>query len=359
MSSISDIVKDWGGFEEFAKLLFRNSSNITVERNVPLYGRSATPRRIDVLIRQQNPPPTSELRIIVECKYLNTNVERAEVDLLRTIVNETHCHKGVILSRIGFQSGAIIAANELDIDLFTVRDLEAVEVAADGSFDTVVLLVHLGFGDITVVTSPPRSESPKIVLGPNPTETLISLKETGLTTLESFLMKTARDNIKGYLPKGTVYYDQKATDCTMSAVREIHISAAASSPIPASFDAESIESITSVHALFGIQISQVILSYEELNDFLFRLAVEDCITGVAYKASRKHDSSTTSFERMNVSSDGPKAKGKIIALTMDTFLPFTEFEGLEPSGPPRLDGRSARNSETIASVQKLLSGQQL
>jgi hypothetical protein len=357
MSSISDIVKDWGGFEEFATLLFKNSSNVTVERSVELYGRSATPRKIDVLIRQQNPPPTSEIRIIVECKYLNRNVERTEVDALRTIVSETQCHKGVILSRKGFQCGTITAAKELDIDLFTVRDLENDEMATDASFDTVVLLVHLGFGNIRVVTSPELSEPPQIVLGPNSTRTLISLKKEGLTTLESFLVQTARDNIEGYLPKRTIYYNEKATDCTMSAVREITISADASSPIPASFDSESIVSITSVHALFGIQISQVILSYDELNDFLFRIAVEDCISEVAYKAFRKQDSLVTSFERMSVSSNEPKAKGKIIALTMDTFLPFTEFEGLEPSGPSKLDGRSVRNTETIASVQKILSGQ--
>jgi restriction endonuclease len=106
MSTISELVEDWGGFEEFAGLLLKNSSNVTVQRNVKLYGRSATPRVIDVLIRQQT-PPTSEVRIIVECKYLNRNVERIEVDALRTIVNETQCHKGVILSRVGFQKGAM------------------------------------------------------------------------------------------------------------------------------------------------------------------------------------------------------------------------------------------------------------
>ena len=35
-----------------------------------LYGRSATPRTVEILIRQRI-PPTSEVRTIVECKYLN------------------------------------------------------------------------------------------------------------------------------------------------------------------------------------------------------------------------------------------------------------------------------------------------
>jgi Restriction endonuclease len=356
MSSISDIVEDWGGFEEFAALLLKNSSNVTVERNVKLYGRSATPRVVDVLIRQQT-PPTSETRIIVECKYLNRNVERAEIDALRTVINETQCHKGVILSRVGFQKGTIIAAKELDIDLFTIRDFKDSELSADVSFDTTVLLVHLGFGDISVA-APALSEPPRIVLGPNPTETLISLKDDGLTTLEAYLVKTARDNIDGYLPKGTIFYEGKAVDCALSAIREIKIEAAKDKPIPASFDSQSIVSISSVHALFGIQISQVILSYDELNNFLFRIAVEDCVSKVVYKAFRKQAATVTSFERMSISPSEPKSRGKIIALIMDTFLPFSEFDGLEPGGPSKLDGRSARSSETIASVRKILTGRQ-
>jgi hypothetical protein len=61
MSTISELVEDWGGFEEFGGVLFKNSSDVTVERNVKLYGRSVTPRVIDILIRQRI-PPTSEIR---------------------------------------------------------------------------------------------------------------------------------------------------------------------------------------------------------------------------------------------------------------------------------------------------------
>jgi hypothetical protein len=60
---------------------------------------------IDIRIRQQI-PPTSEIRTIVECNYLSRNAEWAEVDALRTVLNETQCHKGVILSLVGFQKGA-------------------------------------------------------------------------------------------------------------------------------------------------------------------------------------------------------------------------------------------------------------
>lgn len=357
MSTISELVEDWGGFEEFGGVLFKNSSDVTVERNVKLYGRSMTPRVVDVLIRQRI-PPTSEIRTIVECKYLNRNVERAEVDALRTVLNETQCHKGVILSRVGFQKGAIAAAKELDIDLFSVRDFKASELAVDSLFDTVVFLVHLGFGDVSV-DCPALAKPPSIILGANPTESIISLADSGVTTLEAFLTETARKGVESYLPKGTVHYEGKAVDCTMSAVREIVVEAPEGRLIPATFDMEAIVNVKAVRALFGIRISQAILSYDDLNDFLFRIAVEDCISKSVYRAARKQNASTTSFEKLDVSADEPRFQGKILALTMGTFLPFSEFEGLAPGGPPRLDGRSARDTETIASVREILAGRKL
>jgi len=356
MSRISELVEDWGGFEEFGGTLFENSSNVTVERQVKLYGRSVTPRVVDLLIRQQV-PPTSEIRTIVECKYLNKNVERMELDALRTVMNETQCHKGIILSRVGFQKGAIAAAKELDIDLFTVRDFNASELAVDSSFDTVVLLVHLGFGDVSVDCSA-LAGPPSIVLGPNPTETIISLADRGVTTLEAFLLKTAREGVESYLPKGTVRYEGREVDCTMSVVREIDVRAEGK-PIPATFDMETIVHVTAVKAVFGIRISQVILSYDDLNDFLFRVAVEDCVSKAVYKAARKQNAPVTLFEKLDASAIEPRFQGKILALTMGTFLPFEEFEGLLPGGPPRLDGRSVRNSETIASVREILLGRRL
>jgi hypothetical protein len=114
--------------------------------------------------------------------------------------------------------------------------------------------------------------------------------------------------------------------------------------------------VNAVRALFGIRISQVILSYDDLNDFLFRVAVEDCVSKSVYRAARKNDTPVTSFEKLDGSTDEPRFQGKILALTMGTFLPFSEFEGLLPGGPTKLDGRSARDSETIVSVREILAG---
>lgn len=124
-------------------------------------------------------------------------------------------------------------------------------------------------------------------------------------------------------------------------------------------DIDTIVKVRAVKVPFGIRISQVVLSYDDLNDFLFRIAVEDCISKSVYTAARKRNGSITSFEKLDVSADETRSRGKILALTMGTFLPFSEFDGLVPGGPSRLDGRSARDTETIASVRERLAGRRI
>ncbi|MGY4158141.1 hypothetical protein ACVINW_003983 [Bradyrhizobium sp. USDA 4461] len=162
-------------------------------------------------------------------------------------------------------------------------------------------------------------------------------------TLEAFLLQMARNGVESHLPKGTVRFEGKR--CGKSSCRRPK---ARRFPPPSTW----IRS-------FGIRISQVILSYEDLNDFLFRVAVEDCVSNSVYRAARKKDAPATSFERLDASAVEPRFQGKILALTMGTFLPFSEFDGLAPGGPSRLDGRSARDSETIASVREILAGRRL
>jgi hypothetical protein len=128
--------------------------------------------------------------------------------------------------------------------------------------------------------------------------------------------KTARENVEGCLPKGTLRFEGKAVDCTMSAVREIDVRAVEGKSIPATFDMKTIVTVTAVKALFGIRISQVILSYDDLNDFLFRVAVEDCVSKAVYKTARKQNAPMTSFEKLEVPASEPQFQGKILALTV-------------------------------------------
>ena len=50
--NISDLVTDWGGFEQLVAKL-HESGDVTVEHNVSLKGRSGAQRQVDVLIRHK------------------------------------------------------------------------------------------------------------------------------------------------------------------------------------------------------------------------------------------------------------------------------------------------------------------
>jgi hypothetical protein len=56
-SMLNDVVKDWGGFEEFVKKIHQKG-NVNVIRNVTVNGKSGAKRQIDVLLEQISKPDT-------------------------------------------------------------------------------------------------------------------------------------------------------------------------------------------------------------------------------------------------------------------------------------------------------------
>ena len=63
-------------------------------------------------------------RIICECKYWQANIPRQIVHAFRTVMNETGAHRGFIISRAGFQAGAVDAARDTNIDLVTFEEFQ-------------------------------------------------------------------------------------------------------------------------------------------------------------------------------------------------------------------------------------------
>ena len=59
----------------------------------------------------------------IECKYWNTHIPKEKVMALRAIVEDVGADRGVIISKTGFQSGAIRAATRTNIILTSIEDL--------------------------------------------------------------------------------------------------------------------------------------------------------------------------------------------------------------------------------------------
>ncbi|NPV24524.1 restriction endonuclease [Bradyrhizobium aeschynomenes] len=63
-------------------------------------------------------------RILCECKNWRTDVPQEKVHAFRTIMQETGANRGYIISRTGFQAGAIEAAQATNIELVTYAQFQ-------------------------------------------------------------------------------------------------------------------------------------------------------------------------------------------------------------------------------------------
>jgi hypothetical protein len=67
------------------------------------------------------------------------------------------------------------------------------------------------------------------------------------------------------------------------------------------------------------------------------LAVEDCVTGVVYAASRQKDATTSSLQKLSTS-QGDRSdvlqNGSIMRIVMKPFFAFEDLAGLTPVAMP-------------------------
>ncbi len=106
---------------QLCEALSENDLLTTVELNVKLPTDKGTKRQFDVVIRTN--AAGVKLLIVVEAKDWKDPVPLEIVDALASKMRSVKAHKGIIVARNGFQSGAITEASSYDIDLCTANDL--------------------------------------------------------------------------------------------------------------------------------------------------------------------------------------------------------------------------------------------
>lgn len=74
---------------------------------------------VNVDVHAQNDQEIPKSTILCECKYWNTSVPKTVVHAFRTVVADYGANYGIIISSKGFQSGAIEAAGNTNLLLFT------------------------------------------------------------------------------------------------------------------------------------------------------------------------------------------------------------------------------------------------
>lgn len=63
-----------------------------------------------------------KFNVFIECKYWDQNVDANKISLLQECIKDCDAHKGILVTTVGFQSGAIKAAKKLGIGLLILKD---------------------------------------------------------------------------------------------------------------------------------------------------------------------------------------------------------------------------------------------
>ncbi len=334
--SITDLVKDWGGFEQLVAELHR-AGDVEVERNAILTGRSGARRQIDVLIRHRQ--GLYEHLVIVECKYWNSAVERLHVDALATTVREVGASRGVIFSTRGFQSGAIAQAQHESIDLFTVREPTDQEWGAPGRhIDFYMHVISISLANFkthdtfTFNFAQPSSTAIDLRLGEGDQEssTLIKTESGQDKSLEALIRRTARDAaVKAYSPVILRLGDNDECE----ALYRVEVNVVPSKPIEV-FANGGIIFVPRMTFDIGIRISQIHFQHDRAKNYVFVLAVEDCIRRCVTAAARLDGETQTTLSPLSSTPDQPNSdvlqNGSIFQVWLKPLFTFDDFVDLVP-----------------------------
>lgn len=111
---------EWFKFQEEICEHFRNLG-AKAETNVTIHGPTAS-YDIDVLVTSKY--LGTEFTWIIEAKHWNSRVPIEKVNALTTVVKNTGADRGFIISKIGFQKGAIDASKFNNVTLMTFDQLK-------------------------------------------------------------------------------------------------------------------------------------------------------------------------------------------------------------------------------------------
>ncbi|MFG1303028.1 restriction endonuclease [Xanthobacter autotrophicus] len=339
--SMTDWVKDWGGFEKLVAKL-NETGEVMVQHNVVLTGRSGAPRQIDVLIRHKQ--GLYEHLVIAECKYWNSPIERLHIDALTTTVREVGASRGVIFSSKGFQSGALAQAAHDNIDLFLVRDLSPEEWGLPGRVvDLFLQIIVPSIGNINL----PGVLAYGTVDACTPVALNMEFGSDGPISVTPFLAKNKTDTLEQRLHNAaqqalteftTKYFTiNGGEECTRYMVGHINVQPESPFLIPRG---TIILYIPRIEFDLGIKISQSRITIDRAQNYLFALAVENCITGICSSASRPLEADRTTITEINPekNSEGaegeePLRNGSILRVYLKGFFPFQEMDGLARMDP--------------------------
>jgi hypothetical protein len=131
---------------------------VRVEKRYDLDLSQGDSKEVDVAVWLES--GNHDILLIIECKYHDEPVNQETVSGMARNVQNSAAHKAILISKSGFQSGAISQARDGGIGLFTLRKLK------DGDLDDRVSTINLTItvqphtGQITDLGLHPVDEEP-------------------------------------------------------------------------------------------------------------------------------------------------------------------------------------------------------
>jgi restriction system protein len=111
----------WKNYQEEAASFFR-SLGLDAATDVTVTGVRTT-HDVDVLVKSRH--VGFEITWLVECKFWKTRVSKLHVLALREIVADVGADRGILLAELGFQSGAVEAANLTNVQVTSLAEVSA------------------------------------------------------------------------------------------------------------------------------------------------------------------------------------------------------------------------------------------
>lgn len=340
---LKDIVKDWGGFEQLVKSM-HDSGSVEVEHNVTLTGKSGATRQIDVLLTHHCQPYT--YLTLIECKYWKRKVERANIDVLAMSISDLGAAKGVFFTCVGYQEGAEIYAKSMGITIHVVRELTDEEWGLPGKIidlylqfiqPTIIEVTPIIF-NIAQVTykndaSPPLPPELSLHLGDEnrePTTSVISKHKKDYKSLEAIIDYAATESTKQFTNRRLLI--NSGEKCTRYFRHDLNINFPENLVIQSK---NSFFEIPEIKTKIGIKVDQSRLTIDRSTNYLYVLAVQDCITKEVYASSKHREDDYAHWAVLSNQKEHDSAEiiqnGSIITITMKGYFAKEEMDGLTQS----------------------------
>lgn len=112
--------QDWRELQNLvAKILDELDCSAEIDKTIKTVRGTVA---VDVFVK--DPSHTPPLVFLCECKYWSSSIPKTVVHAFRTVVADFGANRGYLISKVGFQSGAIEAAHNSSVELMTWAEFQ-------------------------------------------------------------------------------------------------------------------------------------------------------------------------------------------------------------------------------------------